>query len=97
MPKQTSVNQNINSQSNKNKYHDAIANFLKKQLNLGARFYLLKSNEELKAIRFDVDKLKTEEGIEFIDCLLEEEKSGNKILISYPNQGLKKVSFLQEN
>lgn len=74
----------------------SIAKFLRNQaLNSKAKFFLLKSNKELKAVHFDVNKLETPEGIKFIQYLLKEEEKGSKILISDPYRGLKKVSFVK--
>jgi len=84
---------NLNIESN---YYPTIANFLKKQFNAGAKFLLLTSDEDLKAIRFDPSQLYTKKGQEFVDFLLREEMSGSTILMSHPRRGLKQVSFLED-
>lgn len=71
----------------------SIAKFLKKVSSIGGKLFLLRPNEDLKAIHFDPKKLNTKEGREFIDFLIEAEQFGAKILMSDPYRGLKKVSF----
>jgi len=74
-------------------HYTSIAKFLKKVSSMGGKLFLLRPNEDLKAIHFDPKKLNTKEGREFIDFLIEAEQFGAKILMSDPYRGLKKVSF----
>ena len=90
-PQTTNTNK---SNQDKAVNYNSIIRFLTKLSSMGAKLFLSRPNQELKAIHFDPNQLNTEKGKEFIDFLIEAEKYGAKVLISDPYRGLNKISFL---
>ncbi|ACK65118.1 hypothetical protein PCC8801_1043 [Rippkaea orientalis PCC 8801] len=76
-----------------------IIEYLDKAAKNGAKFYLKKEgvDQGLKSIRFEPWILHSEVGIRLVRYLLKAERSGDKIYVTKPNEGVKRVSFLGQN
>ncbi|WP_051023623.1 hypothetical protein [Synechococcus sp. PCC 7502] len=70
--------------------------YLEKATNLDSEFYIHRRGKPIMSIKFDPSQIHSQEGNKLIDYLLDAESSESKIYVKRPNEGLKRVAFLEE-